>query len=128
MIKKLQKPLLELVLGFLIIVGLLWLGEFLSHLTGDFMPGSIVGMLLMTVALQMGFIRLEWVQRTANQFVKWMSLLFVPIGVGLVEKLDVLQSALAAIVVTCVVATLVLLAVIGWGVQWSQKRAEEKAR
>lgn len=121
MFQKLHKPLSEFTAGIAIIFALLWLGTFISDHTGGFLPGSIVGMLLLTVALQLGIIRLNWVQRTSNQFVRWMSLLFVPIGVGLVDQLAVLQSALVEILVTCVVATLVLLSLIGWGVQWLQR-------
>lgn len=126
MFKKLQKPAFELASGILIIWALLWLGTLIAGLTGEFLPGSIIGMLLLTIGLELGLIRLNWVQRISNVFIRWMSLLFVPIGVGLVDKLDVLQSALGAILATCVVVTLSLLALIGWGVQWYQERLMAK--
>jgi holin-like protein len=95
-------------------------------MTGQFLPGSIIGMLLLTLGLEFGWIQLNWVQRISNLFLRWMSLLFVPIGVGLIDKLDVLQSSLGAILVTCIVVTLVLLALIGWGVQWFHLRALQR--
>jgi holin-like protein len=126
MFKNLQKPAFEFASGVAIIWSLLWVGSFLSRMTGQFLPGSIIGMLLLTLGLEFGWIQLNWVQRISNLFLRWMSLLFVPIGVGLIDKLDVLQSSLGAILVTCIVVTLVLLALIGWGVQWFHLRALQR--
>lgn len=120
-----MKQVWQLLSGLLIILLMLWLGQLLSQLTGDVMPGSIIGMILLALSLQLKLIRLHWVEHTANQFIRWMSLLFVPIGVGLVDQLAVLQSAAVAIVVTCVAATLVLMALVGWGVQWQQRPKDE---
>ncbi|MBW8189896.1 CidA/LrgA family protein [Neiella marina] len=108
----------QLLTGLLIILAMLWLGTAISQLTGDVMPGSIIGMVLLALSLQLRIVRLHWVEHAANQFIRWMSLLFVPIGVGLVEQLAVLQMALLAILATCIGATLILMALVGWGVQW----------
>lgn len=112
-----KSVLKELISGIAIIYAALWLGQWLSELTGDLMPASIIGMLMLAVALHFGLINPIWVERSAHLFLRWMSLLFVPIGVGLVEHVSTLQSALVAILLTCVVATLGLLALVGWSYQ-----------
>ena len=38
-----------------------WVGEFLSSLMNEFVPGSVLGMLLLFIALQMGLIKEEQV-------------------------------------------------------------------
>jgi len=124
MINKLQfKRLpLEFISGFLIIFSCFWLGKFISPFLGSMIPASIIGMLLLTLLLQIGIVRLAWVDKSASLFIRWMSLLFVPIGVGLVEQLDTLASALPAMLVTCVIGTLVLLALVGRFYQFWEKK------
>ena len=112
--KKLQKSIvLEMTSGLLLIYAALWLGRWLGEISGNLLPASIIGMLLLTISLQFGLVKLPWVERTANQFVRWMSLFFVPISIGLVEHIETLLQALPAMLLTCVLATLILLAVVG---------------
>ena len=49
-----------------ILFGCLALGELLIYFTGIPLPSSIVGMLLLTLSLQLRVIRLEWVQLQAH--------------------------------------------------------------
>ena len=111
MLKKIQ--LGRYLSGFVIIYAALWLGNTLSTLIGGVIPGSIIGMLLLALLLQLRLLHLSWVDKSAALFVRWMSLLFVPIGVGLVEQIDSLLSALPAMLLTCVFATLLLLMLVG---------------
>ena len=68
--------------GFLIIVGFQLLGSGL-HRLGVPLPGSVLGLLLFTLALATEVVKLEWVERTATFMVRHMSLLFIPIMAGL---------------------------------------------
>ena len=102
----------------------LWAGRGLSILSGELIPASILGMVLLTLGLQLRVIKLDWVERTASVFVRWMSLLFVPISVGLVEHLESLFLALPAMLITCIIGTLVLLVLVGKGYQYLEQRGE----
>lgn len=131
--RKFQKSVvLEITSGILVIYAALWLGRWLSQASGNLLPASIMGMLLLTLALQFRWVKLAWVDRTANQFVRWMSLLFVPISIGLVEHIETLLQALPAMLVTCALATPILLVAVGKIYQhWEQtaelKEAQKKA-
>lgn len=108
--------------GFTIIMLMLVAGDLISTYTGNLLSGSIVGMLLLTLNLQFRLVRLDWVKPATKLFERWMSLLFVPIGVGLVEHMDKMQSALPALLITCVLATLALLALVGHLTQWRENK------
>jgi holin-like protein len=43
-----------------------------------------------------------------------MALLFVPIGVGVMQYFDLLQAQFGPIVVSCAVSTLVVFLVVSW--------------
>ena len=66
-----------------IIFGCLALGELIVWLTGIKLPSSIIGMLLLTLFLQMKWIKLRWVEGISNFLVKNLGFFFVPPGVAL---------------------------------------------
>lgn len=45
-----------------ILFGCLALGELIVYLTGIKLPSSIIGMLLLTLFLKLGWIKLQWVR------------------------------------------------------------------
>jgi holin-like protein len=107
-----------------ILVGLVWLWAFLA--LGDVavaalplpLPGSVVGMVLLWVALESGAVRLAWLERGAGTLLGTLGLLFVPAGVGFVQFLGAGGTwAVAALVIG--VGALVTLAVSGHVVQHS---------
>lgn len=77
--------------------GMAWLlvlqltGEALARLLNLPFPGPVVGMLLLVVALGVPLVR-EPVQATARFLLSHLSLLFVPVGVGVITHLDLLRD------------------------------------
>ncbi|SQC91258.1 Putative effector of murein hydrolase LrgA [Cedecea neteri] len=43
-----------------------------------------------------------------------MALLFVPIGVGVMQYYDVLKAQFGPVVVSCLISTLVVLVIVSW--------------
>lgn len=97
-----------------IIIGCLAVGEFLVWLTGITVPSSIIGMLLLTLFLKTGIVKLEWVETISNFLVKNMGFFFVPPGVALMLYFDVIKAEFLPIVVATVVSTAIVLVVTGW--------------
>lgn len=77
--------------------GVTWLlvlqlaGEALAHLLNLPFPGPVVGMLLLVVALAFPLVR-EPVHVAAGFLLSHLSLLFVPVGVGVITHLDLLRD------------------------------------
>lgn len=75
--------------------GLAWLlamqslGELLSRGLGLPFPGPVIGMLLLLLALRLPVVR-EPVAACANFLLSHLSLLFVPVGVGVMTHLGLL--------------------------------------
>jgi holin-like protein len=106
----------------LVLLFCLGCGEYVAKLSAGVLPGSIVGMLLLALLLSVGVVKLSWVAAGANLLIRWMALLFVPIGVGLVDNLELLAVSLPAILVTCLMGTVVIMALAGWLFQWLEQR------
>ncbi|WP_048150454.1 CidA/LrgA family protein [Palaeococcus ferrophilus] len=93
--------------GLAIIFGFYALGELLSRSLP--VPGSVMGMLLLLAALLAGIVELEWVENEAELFVRNMSVMFIPPGVGIVTYLGLLRSQALSIFTSLVVSFLVTL-------------------
>jgi holin-like protein len=78
-------------------------GEGLTHALALPFPGPVVGLVLMLVGLQWPWVR-QPVSATAEFLLTHLSLLFVPVGVGIVTHLDLVShyglQLLAAIVLS----------------------------
>jgi holin-like protein len=110
-----------------LVAGIAWLWAFLAlgklaeallHLP---VPGSVIGMVLLWLALETGVVRLAWLEPGARTLLGTLGLLFVPAGVGFVQFLGAGRTwAMAAVVIG--VGALVTLAVSGHVVQRSVHR------
>lgn len=96
-----------------IIFGCLAAGEFLSRVAGVPVPGSILGMLLLTALLQMGWVKVETVRPISRFLVSNMAFFFVPPGVALMLYFDLIAAEWLPITVATVVSTAVVLVVTG---------------
>ena len=67
-------------------------------------PGPVVGLILLLPALQWRFVR-EPVSATADLLLAHLSLLFVPVGVGVITHLDLLEKFGGQLLVAIVVST-----------------------
>ena len=74
-----------------ILFGCLALGELVVWLTGVKLPSSIIGMLLLTLFLKLGWIKLQWVQGMSDFLVANLGFFFVPPGVALMLYFDIIR-------------------------------------
>ena len=83
-------------------------------LTGIKLPSSIIGMLLLTLFLKLGWIKLQWVQGLSDFLVANLGFFFVPPGVALMLYFDVIAAQFWPIVIATLVSTVLVLVVTGW--------------
>ena len=57
-----------------------------------------------------------------------MGIFFVPAGVGLITQLDLIRDYWIAIVLSMVLSTVLVLAVVAWSEQAMEQRAEKRKR
>ena len=104
-----------------ILFGCLALGELIVFLTGIKLPSSIIGMLLLTLFLKLGWIKLHWVQGMSDFLVANLGFLFIPPGVALMLYFDIIAAEFWPIAIASLVSTLLVLVVTGWVHQLTRK-------
>lgn len=97
-----------------IIFGCLAIGELIARTTGIKLPSSIIGMLLLTLLLKLGWVKVAWVKGISDFLVKNLPLFFVPPGVAVMLYLDVIKADFWSIVVASVGSTIIVLSLTGW--------------
>nr|WP_314696062.1 CidA/LrgA family protein [uncultured Prevotella sp.] len=98
---------------FFVIFGCLALGEIIVWATGIKLPSSIIGMLLLTFFLKLGWVKLRWVEKLSELLISNLGFFFVPPGVALILYLDLIKAQWFPIVTATIVSTLLVLVVTG---------------
>lgn len=108
-----------------ILFGCLALGELVVLLTGVKLPSSIIGMLLLTLLLKTGVVKLEWVRGLTDFLIANLGFFFVPPGVALMLYFDLIRAEWLPITVATVVSTALVLVITGHAHQ-TAARGEKK--
>ncbi len=115
-----------MVKGIFIILLFYFIGECVSYLIKGFVPGSIIGMMLLFLALYIKVINPDSVDSTATAITKNMAIFFIPSGAGLMTSFGVLSEFWASIIITCSISTVLVIAVVGMVQQQMEKRRTAK--
>src|ERR1700756_2240804 len=98
-------------------------GEAIAHGTGVPVPGPVIGLVLCVLLLLArdrvsarvpAELRDGTFEQTGRGILSHLSLLFIPAGVGVVQRFDVLAGNALAIASAVVVSTILSLAVTAW--------------
>ena len=98
----------------LILLFFLYLGKGVQYITHLPIPGSIFGLLLLFLGLNLRLIPLNYVLPAGSVLLNYITLFFVPVGVGLLQYSDLLSMHWLTIVVSSVVSTVAVLVSVGW--------------
>ena len=103
--------------GLAILLGFNLFGMFL-HAVGVPLPGNVIGLILFTLCLFLGIVKLKWVEDAAEFLLRHMLLFFAPVIVGVIVYRDWIGREWPAITVGLLGSLLVVLLVTGWVATW----------
>ena len=111
---------MQMLQGLAILLTLQSLGEALSRLLHLPYPGPVIGMVLLLIALHWPAVQVR-VRSVADFLLAHLSLLFVPVGVGVITQLDVLAHYGLRLAVVLVLSTWIGMAVSALVLRWLMK-------
>lgn len=119
-----------------IIMQLFWIilfsliGEIVSVAMIPFVaiPGSVIGMILLFLALHYNLLKLSQVDEVGSWLTDNMAILFVPAGVGLMTNFDVLAESWLQLIVIMFVTTIIMMIFVGKVVQTIMKKDQKSKR
>ncbi|MEC5341022.1 CidA/LrgA family protein [Brenneria populi] len=107
--------------AFALIYLCLFAGNAISALLPIVIPGSIIGMLILFALLASQILPSDWAKPGCHLFIRHMAMLFVPIGVGVMNYYDLLSQQFGPIVISCLVSTFFVMLVVGFSTQIMQR-------
>ncbi|MCM3631090.1 CidA/LrgA family protein [Paenibacillus glycanilyticus] len=112
--------------GLAILLGYTLLGNAIHSLLSVPISGNVIGMVLLVVSLFAGWVKLAWIEETAQFFLKHMMIFFAPIIVGTMMFFGVIGDQWFAAAVTLVAATMIVLLVTAGVMAWQSGKAKER--
>lgn len=110
-----------MIYGLFIIFLYLTIGNLISSLIDGFIPGSVIGMLLLFASLLLKIVRVEDIRPTTNALTHNMSLFFLPAGVGIITATTILEKYWASILASSVISTVLVIITVGFIQQKMEK-------
>lgn len=102
-----------MLVGIFVILLFYVLGEIAAWLIGGLVPGSVLGMVLLFVALCLKIVKADTVRPAARWLCDNMGLFFLPAGVGIVNAFDILSRNWEAILTACAISTVAVIITVG---------------
>ena len=112
--------------GFFILILFQLICEALSSFLHLPLPGPVLGMFLLFVALFLIPKLYFWVSASSHFLIKRLSLFFVPAGVGIMTLSDRIKSELLPLTAILIFATLITLAVSAYAFHFARKEKSQK--
>lgn len=113
----------KLVIQIGILFGVYSIGAWIQQYFNLFIPGSVIGLVLMFILLTTGILKANWIEKGARFMVNHLVLFFIPATVGLLNYYDLFKGKGIFLIVITVVSTLFVM--LGSGVT-SQMLAKER--
>jgi holin-like protein len=114
--------------GFAILLGFNLLGLAVRQWGHVPLPANLIGLMLFTASLFAGWVKLEWVEQTAQFLTKHMLLFFIPFLVGTMTFFPQIGAQWLSVLIGLVVSTFAVLAVTGWVTSALSGRGEREDR
>ena len=102
------------------------LGEWIVDLTGIIIPGSIIGLVLLWLALFFKVFKIAYIQQGASLLLAFLTLFFIPSTVAVINYPELLTLHGALLVIAVIVSTIFSLVVTGKVSQWIEKKELKK--
>lgn len=102
---------MALIIGMSILLGCQFLGEIISRAIALPVPGPVLGMLILLIGLMIRGSVPASLRMPGEGLLKYLTLLFVPAGVGLIQHFGLISREFGILIITLIVSTSVTLLV-----------------
>ena len=109
--------------GLVLLVLLNLAGGWLARVAHAPVPGSVLGMLLLTALVEARVVPMQYVRESAEFLVRHLALLYVPAGVAIVAYYPLVRGAVSATIVAGLASLVAVLLTVGVVVQRFERSA-----
>ncbi|MFQ0992392.1 CidA/LrgA family protein [Gilliamella apicola] len=114
--------------GLIILTLCLWVGNIISKIIPIMIPGSIIGLLLLFFLLAFQLIPTCWIKNSCNLFMRYMTVLFIPAAMGIMDNYSLLLENWIPIIFSTVGGSLIVLIFTAFLTENFQKKISSQKR
>lgn len=108
-----MKGALRIVIHIAFLYILLLVGNLVQDVFQLFIPGSVIGMLLLFLLLKLEVVKLSWIQEGTSVLLKHLTLFFIPVTIGFIEYLELFSGRGVLLLVITVISTAIVMGISG---------------
>ena len=117
---------IRIILHILILYGFYYTGVWIQKTFDLFIPGSIIGMLLLFTLFATKMMKPKWIEQGTLLLLRHMPLLFLPVTVGILNFLDVFSGRGFLLIIIALISTLMVMVTSGITSQYLAVRKERR--
>lgn len=117
--------ILKIILHIFFLTCIYLFGNWIQETLGLFIPGSVIGMLLLFGLLITNVIKVQWIEAGAAFLNKYLALLFVPVTVGIVNYLGLFAGKGILLFVIVMVSTALVMGGSGLISEWVHRQKKD---
>ncbi|AXT97896.1 CidA/LrgA family protein [Moraxella catarrhalis] len=114
--------------AIMIVFGCLFLGQLIVGLFDLLLPPSVVGLILLFLALQVGLVKLATIEKLAKVFMDYLVLLVVPACISIMQYLDIIRDDFWVLIIGVSVSTILVLLTSAGSYTWLRKLQKSHAQ
>lgn len=111
----------------LLLYGLYLVGDFIQRTLHLFIPGSVIGMVLLFILLVFGVVKVRWLEAGLQFMVRHLALFFIPATIGIMNYFDLFKGKGMLLIAIVLFSTVLVMGSSGLTSQWLVNRREKHA-
>lgn len=117
--------LLRIIYQIAILFGVYYIGNWIQDILGLFIPGSVIGLLLMFILLSTGILHPKFIQYGSSYMVKHLVLFFIPTTVGVLNFYQLFMGKGILLIVITIISSLLVMISSGYTSQFLARGKEQ---
>ncbi|OAU95041.1 Antiholin-like protein LrgA [Moraxella catarrhalis] len=114
--------------AIMIVFGCLFLGQVIVGLFDLPLPPSVVGLILLFLALQVGLVKLATIEKLAKVLMDYLVLLVVPACISIMQYLDIIRDDFWVLIIGVSASTILVLLTSAGSYTWLRKFQKSHAQ
>ena len=114
--------------AIMIVFGCLFLGQVIVGLFDLPLPPSVIGLILLFLALQTGLVKLTTIEKLAKVLMDYLVLLVVPACISIMQYLDIIRDDFWVLIIGVSVSTILVLLTSAGSYTWLRKLQKSHAQ
>ena len=108
----------------IILYGIYLIGNWIQVALNLFIPGSVIGMVLLFIFLMTNIIKVTWIEEGSKLIINHLTLFFIPATVGVMNYFELFKGNGFLLVLIALLSTALVMALSGVVSQWLMRRKE----